>query len=98
MWREASRPDILWWSERRLAASKRCACSLHEILDRAGPLDAVSAHNDQRLEAGRIYVAPHFHLLVEPGCLRVTKGPKEIDSGPRSIRCFARPHRPTAAA
>lgn len=51
---------------------------LHEILDRAGPLPAVNAENGMRLEPGRIYVAPpDYHLLVEPGRLRVTKGPRE---------------------
>src|SRR4051812_50224295 len=32
----------------------------------------------QRLQPGTIYVAPpDFHLLVEPGRLRLTKGPRE---------------------
>jgi two-component system chemotaxis response regulator CheB len=51
---------------------------LHEIIDRAGPLSALRARNGQRLEAGRIYVAPpDRHLLIEPGRVRVTRGPKE---------------------
>jgi two-component system chemotaxis response regulator CheB len=51
---------------------------LHEILTRSGPLQAVEARDGERLQAGRIYVArPDFHLLVEPGRLRVTKGPRE---------------------
>ena len=51
---------------------------LGEILTRAGRLPATSAVNGQRLMAGHIYVAPpDFHLVVEPGKLRVTKGPKE---------------------
>ena len=51
---------------------------LHDILDRAGRIRAVSARNAIRPEAGRIYVAPpDCHLLVEPGLLRVTKGPRE---------------------
>ena len=51
---------------------------LHEILSRAGPLTAVMARDRERLEAGRIYVAPpDHHLLIEPDRLRVTRGPKE---------------------
>ncbi len=48
------------------------------ILARAGQLPAEAPKNLQRLEPGHIYVAPpDYHLLVEPGRLRVTKGPKE---------------------
>lgn len=48
------------------------------ILQRAGPLPVSSATEGARLEAGHIYVAPpDHHLLVEPGVLRLTKGPKE---------------------
>src|SRR6266511_261175 len=51
---------------------------LAEILTRAGPLPAVNARNAERLVAGRIYVPPpDFHLVVEPGRVRVTKGPRE---------------------
>jgi two-component system chemotaxis response regulator CheB len=51
---------------------------LHDILARAGPLRAVSPKGIERLRAGYIYVAPpDFHLLVEPGRVCVTKGPKE---------------------
>jgi two-component system, chemotaxis family, protein-glutamate methylesterase/glutaminase len=51
---------------------------LHEILRRAGRLDAVSPKNGERLRPGTIYVAPpDFHLIVEPGELRLTRGPKE---------------------
>ena len=51
---------------------------LHEILSRSGPLPAVSARNGDRLRPGRIYIAPpDFHLLIEPGVLRITKGPRE---------------------
>lgn len=51
---------------------------LHEILDRSGPLQAVHATNGERLRPGVIYVAPpDHHLLVEPGRIRVTRGPKE---------------------
>jgi two-component system, chemotaxis family, protein-glutamate methylesterase/glutaminase len=51
---------------------------LSEILGRAGPLRSVTAQNGQRLISGHVYVAPpDRHLLVEPGTVRLTKGPKE---------------------
>ncbi len=51
---------------------------LPQILDRAGPLPALTAVTGQRLDPGRIYVAPpDFHLLLEPGRLRITRGPRE---------------------
>jgi two-component system chemotaxis response regulator CheB len=51
---------------------------LAEILDRSGPLPATSARNRERIRPGRVYVAPpDHHLLVEPGVVRVTHGPKE---------------------
>jgi two-component system chemotaxis response regulator CheB len=51
---------------------------LHGILDRAGPLPAVSPARAERLAAGRIYVAPpDHHLIVEPGTVRPTRGPRE---------------------
>jgi two-component system chemotaxis response regulator CheB len=49
-----------------------------EILTRAGKLTAVHPRDKETLAPGRIYVAPpDRHLLVEPGRLRVTRGPKE---------------------
>jgi two-component system chemotaxis response regulator CheB len=52
---------------------------LPEILERAGPLPAANARDWERIEPGRIYVAPpDQHLLVEPtGHVRVTRGPRE---------------------
>ena len=51
---------------------------LHEIIDRAGPLRSVQARNGERLQAGRIYFPPSdHHVVVEPGRIRVTRGPKE---------------------
>jgi two-component system chemotaxis response regulator CheB len=51
---------------------------LDQILSRAGTLPASNAVNGERLKGGHIYVAPpDFHLVVEPGRLRVTKGPRE---------------------
>jgi two-component system chemotaxis response regulator CheB len=51
---------------------------LPEILSRAGRITATTARNGQRLQPGHIYVAPpDYHLLVEPGRLRLSKGPRE---------------------
>lgn len=51
---------------------------LGNILDRWGPLPAANADNRERIRPGRIYVAPpDRHLLLEPGLVRVTHGPKE---------------------
>jgi two-component system, chemotaxis family, protein-glutamate methylesterase/glutaminase len=51
---------------------------LHDILSRAGPLRGIDPTNGHRLKPGNIYVAPpDCHLVVEPGRLRVTKGPRE---------------------
>jgi two-component system chemotaxis response regulator CheB len=51
---------------------------LAEILNRSTPLPVLQACDRQRLEAGHIYVAPpDRHLVIEPGRLRVTKGPGE---------------------
>jgi two-component system, chemotaxis family, protein-glutamate methylesterase/glutaminase len=51
---------------------------LADILNRSCPLPVDQACDLCRLEAGRIYVAPpDRHLLVEPGRVRVTKGPRE---------------------
>jgi two-component system, chemotaxis family, protein-glutamate methylesterase/glutaminase len=51
---------------------------LDDILTRSGPLQAVMPRDGQRLAPGFIYVAPpDCHLVVEPGKVRVTKGPRE---------------------
>ena len=51
---------------------------LPEILNRSAPLPVLQASDRLRLEAGHIYVAPpDRHLVIEPGRLRVTKGPRE---------------------
>jgi two-component system chemotaxis response regulator CheB len=51
---------------------------LPAILNRAGGLAAVNAEDGERIRPGTIYVAPpDRHLLIEPGVLRVTRGPKE---------------------
>ena len=51
---------------------------LGQILERAGTLTASMARDGERIRPGRIYVAPpDYHLIIEPGVLRITKGPKE---------------------
>jgi two-component system, chemotaxis family, protein-glutamate methylesterase/glutaminase len=51
---------------------------LDAILSRAGVLPARNARDRERLQPRRIYVAPpDCHLLIEPGIVRVTKGPRE---------------------
>jgi two-component system, chemotaxis family, protein-glutamate methylesterase/glutaminase len=48
------------------------------IISRSGVLPAAHARHGERLQAGRIYVAPtDRHLLVEPGRLHLSRGPKE---------------------
>src|SRR5947209_11985790 len=51
---------------------------LPSILDRITPLQVSHAINGERIEHGRVYVAPpDNHLLVERGFVRVLRGPKE---------------------
>jgi two-component system chemotaxis response regulator CheB len=48
------------------------------ILARAGRLPAIGPLGTERLQPGRFYVAPpDVHLVIEPGHVRVSKGPKE---------------------
>lgn len=48
------------------------------LLNQLGPLRAVHAASGDPIRPGHIYVAPpDHHLLVEPGCVRLTKGPRE---------------------
>jgi len=51
---------------------------LHDIINRAGPLRATVVRSGEHVKAGHIYVpAPDTHLLIEPGRVRLTRGPKE---------------------
>ncbi|MEJ7617801.1 MAG: chemotaxis protein CheB [Pyrinomonadaceae bacterium] len=51
---------------------------LADILERAGRLPAANARNGERMRPHRIYVAsPDHHLVLEPGVVRVTRGPRE---------------------
>jgi two-component system, chemotaxis family, protein-glutamate methylesterase/glutaminase len=51
---------------------------LPSILSRSGPLPAQHARDGVRIHPGHFYIAPaDYHLMVEPGLLRLTKGPRE---------------------
>src|SRR5262245_4142208 len=51
---------------------------LPQVLAQAGPLPATNAVNGEQIRSGHIYVAPpDHHLLVEPGKMRLTRGPRE---------------------
>lgn len=48
------------------------------LLNQAGPLKACHPKDGDPIQAGRIYVAPpDHHLVVEPGHMRLTRGPRE---------------------
>ena len=62
---------------------------LAPILDRAGPLTAVVAEDQQPLRAGVIYVAPaDRHLLVGRRLIALTRGPKENGVRPAADPMF----------
>lgn len=51
---------------------------LPSVLNKSGPLRAAHPQDGDRIEPGRIYVAPNdHHMLLEKGYVRITKGPKE---------------------
>ena len=51
---------------------------LARILDGCGPLPATNAVRGERIRPGHIYVAPpDHHLLINPGKIELTRGPKE---------------------
>ena len=51
---------------------------LPSVLTKAGKLKAVHPKDGDRIEPGRIYVAPNdHHMLLEKGYIRVARGPKE---------------------
>jgi two-component system, chemotaxis family, protein-glutamate methylesterase/glutaminase len=51
---------------------------LAQILDRAGPLPALMIESSERIREGVVYVPPpDHHLIVSPGVVSATKGPKE---------------------
>ena len=61
-----------------LHVSPRGKSVLPHILSSRGPLPARHAVDGERLEPGRVYVAPpDQHLIVEPGRVRLTDEPRE---------------------
>ncbi|HVE71553.1 MAG TPA: chemotaxis protein CheB [Thermoanaerobaculia bacterium] len=51
---------------------------LDVIFNSAGALPAVTARDGERIAPGHVYVAPpDHHLLIEPGRMCLTRGPKE---------------------
>src|SRR5437899_5638159 len=58
--------------------SPHAPSALPELLSRAGSLPARHAVDGEKIEHGRVYVAPpDFHLLLEPNRVRLEHGPKE---------------------
>ncbi|TMA93667.1 MAG: chemotaxis protein CheB [Deltaproteobacteria bacterium] len=56
---------------------------LPEILNRAGPLPAAHAKDNEAIQSGRIYVAPpNYHLLLGQGHVRIVRGPRENNHRP----------------
>ena len=52
--------------------------ALPDILRRSGPLPASHVKDGEPIEHGRIYVAPpDHHLLIRPGHVHLTRGPRE---------------------
>jgi two-component system chemotaxis response regulator CheB len=51
---------------------------LPQILSRKGSLPALHPADGEVISHGRIYIArPDFHMLLEPGRVRLTRGPRE---------------------
>lgn len=56
---------------------------LPAVLQRAAKLPVSAAVDGQSLERGRIYVAPpDRHLVLQPGLIRLTRGPRECRARP----------------
>jgi two-component system chemotaxis response regulator CheB len=61
----------------------RARSALPEILSRSGPLLATHARDDAPINPGHVYVAPpDYHLLLRPGSMKVTRGPRENGQRP----------------
>jgi two-component system chemotaxis response regulator CheB len=62
---------------------------LPKIVSRSGPLRAVHPHDRQAISRGLIYIAPpDYHLLIKPGHVRVTRGPRENKHRPAADALF----------
>lgn len=56
---------------------------LPSILERAGNLPVSHAKDNEAISPGRIYVAPpDYHLLVKPGYIHLSRGPRENSHRP----------------
>ena len=63
--------------------------SLPAILDRAGPLPASAAVDGERIQNGRVYVAPpDQHLLVIKDVVRLSRGPRQNGVRPAADSLF----------
>jgi two-component system, chemotaxis family, protein-glutamate methylesterase/glutaminase len=63
--------------------------SLPGILDRAGPLPAAAAVDGERLQPGRVYVAPpNRHLLLVKDTVRTSRGPRQNGVRPAADPLF----------
>ncbi|UEM19712.1 chemotaxis protein CheB [Skermanella mucosa] len=61
--------------------ARRSAASA--ILNSSGPLPVAKAVDGGEIRNGHIHVAPpDYHLLLEPGCMRLTRGPRENRTRP----------------
>jgi two-component system, chemotaxis family, protein-glutamate methylesterase/glutaminase len=73
-----------------LHLSERVRSELPWLLSRSGPLPAGSAREGERLQPGRVYVAPPGrHLLVPGGVVELSNGPKVSHSRPAVDAMFA---------
>ena len=63
---------------------------LSRIIDRKGPLPAVTAEHGGELQPGHIYVARPNHHSPTAWCFR--RGRPRTGTGPRSTRCSVRWH------
>jgi two-component system, chemotaxis family, protein-glutamate methylesterase/glutaminase len=63
--------------------------NLPGILDRAGPLPAAAAEDGERIQPGRVYVAPpNRHLLVIKDTVRISRGPRQNGVRPAADPLF----------
>src|SRR5262245_13630253 len=52
--------------------------ALPKVLSINGGIKVTAANDGERIEPAHVYVArPNLHLLIEPGRIRLTRGPKE---------------------
>ncbi|MDQ2584170.1 chemotaxis protein CheB [Saccharothrix yanglingensis] len=73
--------------------------ALSGILDRSGPLPAVTASHGMALRPGRVHVAPpDHHLIVIDGRIHLSHEPQRTATDPPWTRCSAPPPPRTARA